>query len=66
MFGRGEQFRELDQRRDALYALLPKEGSAFFFRKAQRALTRLVVYQQQEVNFLKRARRPAFALRAPA
>ncbi len=40
--------------------------SAFFIRKAQRALTGLVVHQQQEVDFLERARRPALALRAPA
>jgi hypothetical protein len=66
MFGRGKQFRELDQRGDALDAFLPQEGSAFFFRKAQRALTGLVVHQQQEVDFLERARRPALALRAPA
>src|SRR5580704_18773215 len=66
MFGRGEQFRELDQRGDALDALLPQEGPAFFFRKAQCALTGLVVYQQQEVDFLERTRRPALALRAPA
>jgi hypothetical protein len=58
MFGRGEQFRELDQRGDALDALLPQEGSAFFFRKAQCALTGLVVHQQQEVDFLERARNP--------
>jgi hypothetical protein len=30
-FGRGEQFREFDQRGDALDALLPQEGSAFLF-----------------------------------
>src|SRR5437879_5159748 len=65
MFGRREQFRELDQRGDALDALLTQEGSAFFFRKAQRALTGLVVHQQQEVDFLERARHPALALRAP-
>jgi hypothetical protein len=66
MFGRGEQFRELDQRGDALDALFPQEGSAFFFRKAQRALTGLVVHQQQEIDFLERARRPALPLCAPA
>src|SRR5208283_4553340 len=66
MFGRGEQFRELDQRGDALAALLPQEGPAFFFRKAQRALTGLIVHQQQEVDFLERARRPSLAFRVPA
>ena len=50
---------------EALDALLPQEGSAFFFRKAQRALTGLVVHEHQEVDFLERARRPALALRAP-
>src|ERR1019366_60062 len=66
VFGGGEQFRELDQRWDALEALLPQEGSAFFFSKAQRAQTGLVVHQQQEVDFLERARHPALAFRAPA
>src|SRR6202041_3184073 len=49
-----------------LFSRPPQEGSAFFFGKAQRALTSLVVHQQQEVDFLERARCPAFALRAPA
>src|SRR5260370_23848404 len=66
MFGRGEQFRELDQRGNALYAFLPQEGSAFFIRKAQRALTGLVVHQKQEVDFLERALPPALAFRALA
>jgi hypothetical protein len=48
------------------YRATPEEGSAFFFCKAQRALTSLVVHQQQGVDFLERARSPAFALRAPA
>src|SRR5208282_3006077 len=66
MFGRREKFRKFDQRGDALEALLPQKGSAFFFRKAQRALTCLVVHLQQEVDFLERARRAPLALRAPA
>jgi hypothetical protein len=66
VFGCGEQFREVDQRGDALGALLPQEGSAFLFRKAQSALTGLIVHQQQEGDFLKRAQHPALALRAPA
>jgi len=37
MFGRGEQFRELDQRGDALDAHLPQEGSAFFFQAKRSA-----------------------------
>src|SRR5580704_1384934 len=66
MFGCGEQFREIDQRRDTLDAFLSQEGAALFFREAQRALTGLVVNQQQEVDFPERARRSALALRAPA
>ena len=43
-----------------------RNGPPSLFGKAQRALARLVVHQQQEVDFLKCARRGALALRAPS
>ena len=64
MLGRGKQFRELDQRGDSLEALFPQEGSTFFFRKAQCALTGLRRAPAAGVHFLERARR--LALAAPA
>src|SRR6185369_2978326 len=59
-----KQLWKFDQWRDALDSLFAQEWTAFLFGKAQRALPRLVIDQQQEVDLLKRARRSALALRA--
>ena len=49
-----------------LRLLLREEWAAFCFGKTKRSLPRLVVHQQQEVDFVKGAGRLPFVFRAPA
>jgi len=45
VLGRGEQFRQFNERRDALYALFAQKRPAFLFGEPQRTLAGFIIHQ---------------------